>query len=82
MFYHWKSNLSELQQVLQRVLLKIVLGGQAGFLEGELKQIIYTLVECNNTFNNSATKGFIIGCFEKHVVMNRLNEILIKGLKH
>ena len=26
--------------------------------------IIYILAECNNTFNNSATKGFIIGCFE------------------
>ena len=44
--------------------------------------IIYTLAECNNTFDNSATKGFIIGCFEKHGVINRLNEILIKGLKH
>ena len=44
--------------------------------------IICTLAECNNTFKNSATKGFIIGCFEKHGVINRLNEILIKGLKH
>jgi hypothetical protein len=31
MFYHWKSNLSELQQVLQRILLKIVLGWAGWF---------------------------------------------------
>jgi hypothetical protein len=37
MFYHWKINLPELQQVLQRILLKIVLGWAGGFLEGELK---------------------------------------------
>jgi len=38
MFYHWKSNLSELQQVLQRILLKIVLGWAGGFFGWRVKK--------------------------------------------